>query len=225
MRASGVVVVHPLIKSLLGNLQTGESCPVTEEFGPHTAMKPLNLARGGRRSGLSQQMLDPVFAADPIKEHLDDRVVEPAGEHLAVIGQDLFGGPISDQRATQPVAHRTSALAGHQSRTDTHPRVIINSRQCFSASAISKRESAHDVHLPQLHRRPAFPPFPLARTPIPQRRVDHRGPHQRPNRPPIPRAPALSRVWPARTPAAAAPNTAATGATPTRRPPPQPTFD
>jgi hypothetical protein len=31
-------------------------------------------------------MLDAVFAADRVEEHLHWRVVEPAGEHLAVVG-------------------------------------------------------------------------------------------------------------------------------------------
>jgi hypothetical protein len=31
-------------------------------------------------------VLDPAFSADSIKKHLDRRMVEPAGEYLAVIG-------------------------------------------------------------------------------------------------------------------------------------------
>jgi hypothetical protein len=43
-------------------------------------------------------VLDAVLAADRIKEHLDRRMKEPAGKHLAVIGQDLLGRPVSRQR-------------------------------------------------------------------------------------------------------------------------------
>ena len=97
--------------------------------------------------------------------------------------------------------------------------------QHFRAGAIGEREPTHDVHLPQLHRRAAFPAFPLARTPIPQRSGRSSRPATAPDTPPIPRAPATPRVWPAQTPTAADPNTAASAAAPTTPPPPPPASD
>src|SRR5579875_2913024 len=79
-----VVVGHPLVKSLLGGLEVGESRSVAQEFGAHTAVEPLNFARRGRRTRLGQQVLNAVFAADRIKEHLDRRMMKPPGEDLAV---------------------------------------------------------------------------------------------------------------------------------------------
>jgi hypothetical protein len=101
MRPGAVAVVHPLIKGPLSRLQIHESCPASREFGAHTAVEAFDLAGSGRAARLGQKVLDPAFPADSIKEHLDRRMVEPAGEYLAVIGQDLLGCPIGQQRAAQ----------------------------------------------------------------------------------------------------------------------------
>jgi hypothetical protein len=67
---------------------------------------------------VGQQVLDAVLAADRIEQHLRWWMVEPAGEHLAVSGQDLFGAPyvVSAARSTPRVR---SAAINH---TDTHLR-------------------------------------------------------------------------------------------------------
>lgn len=70
MRTGGVVVLHPLIESLLGNPEVGERPLVAEELGPQAAVKPLNLAGRGRAARLGQQMLDPVLPAYRVEEHL-----------------------------------------------------------------------------------------------------------------------------------------------------------
>ena len=44
----------------------------------------------------------PLSRQIAIKEHLDRRMVEPTGEYLAVVGQDLLGCPIG-----QPVLPRS----------------------------------------------------------------------------------------------------------------------
>jgi len=43
-------------------------------------VEPLDLAGGGAASGLGQQVLNAVFAADPVQQHLHRRMGEPAGE-------------------------------------------------------------------------------------------------------------------------------------------------
>ena len=58
---------------------------------------------GGRRPGLGQPVGDPVLPADPVEQHLHRRLVEPAGEHLPVVGQDLLGHPVGPHRQRQPV--------------------------------------------------------------------------------------------------------------------------
>ena len=126
------------------------------------------------------QVHDAVLAADAVEEHLDRRGGEPAGEHLAVVSEDLLRDTVSAQRLSQPVADLLRRLAGHQVRAHAEPRVIIDAGQCLGAGAVGEREPAHDVHLPQLHRRTAFPAFPLAIARTPRRRVDQVQPNQRP---------------------------------------------
>jgi hypothetical protein len=49
-------------------------------------VETLNLAGGGRAARLGEQVVDSVFPADPIKEHLDHRVVEPAEQSRQFLG-------------------------------------------------------------------------------------------------------------------------------------------
>jgi hypothetical protein len=88
MRPSGVVLGDALIKGVLGGLHMGESWPVAEEFRAHTAMETLDLAGGGRTARLGQQTLGAASPTDPIKEHLDHRVVEPASRRGPQYGRD-----------------------------------------------------------------------------------------------------------------------------------------
>src|SRR5579859_5157557 len=60
-----VVVAHPLIESLLGGLQVPKHLPGFE-LGTEGAVEALDLARGGRRARLGQDVVDPVLAADPV---------------------------------------------------------------------------------------------------------------------------------------------------------------
>ncbi|OVF03971.1 hypothetical protein B0173_02485 [Mycobacterium avium subsp. paratuberculosis] len=143
-------------------------------------MEPLNLACRRRATRLGEQVVDAVLPADRVEEHLHRGMVKPAGEHLAVISQNLLGGPVSRQRRPQSVANRAGTLTRHQPRADTHPGMVVDAGQRFGAGAIGQRETPHHIHLPQLHRGAAFPTFPLARTPIPQSRIDHARPHQGP---------------------------------------------
>lgn len=136
MWPDAVVVVDPLIESLLGDLEVREWALAAEEFSSQTAVEPLDLDGRGRTAWLGQQMVDAVFAADRLKEHLHRWVMKSAGEHLAVIGQDLRRRPVAGQRRTQPVADRAGALTGYHMSTDAHPRVIIDPRQCLGRGAI-----------------------------------------------------------------------------------------
>ena len=123
-------------------------------------MEPLDLAGGGRVTGLGEQVLDPVLSADRVEQDLDRWMVEPAGEDFAVVGQDLLGLPVGGRRGAQPVADgrvrsRGITLAETQNREWSSTPV---SALALVPSASAK--SAHNVHLPQLHRVPTFPPFP-----------------------------------------------------------------
>jgi hypothetical protein len=94
-------------------------------------VETLDLARSGRAARLGQQMLDALLAADRIEEHLHRRMVETAGEHFAVVGQDLHRNPISADRGPQPVTDRPGPLTGHHPRRHAIPRVVIDTGQHF----------------------------------------------------------------------------------------------
>lgn len=83
VRTLGVVVAHPLIERFLCRLQIPEDLPGVE-LDSEAAMKALDLARGGRRAGLGEDVVDAVLPADPVEEDLDRRLGEAAGEDLAV---------------------------------------------------------------------------------------------------------------------------------------------
>ena len=99
-------------------------------------MKPLDLARRGRRARLGQQMLDTVLAADRIKEHLHRRMMEPAREHLAVVGQDLLWRPIGGQGVAQSVAD----CPGQRSRVHL-PGVVDKATSARAVATAAFRES------------------------------------------------------------------------------------
>ena len=125
-------------------------------------------------------MINPVLPADPVEEHLNRRVEEPAGEHLAVVGQDLFWHPVGLQRGDQPVTDRLRPLSRHQPRRHAEPGVVIDTGQRLGPRPVGQRETADHIHLPQLHRRRPLPPLPDLLAAVPASRVDHPGPHQRP---------------------------------------------
>ncbi len=89
------------------------------------------------------------------------------------------------QRRRKPIAHKLSPLARHQPCRDTEPRMVIDTSECFRSGSIGHEEATHDVHLPQLHRRAAFPPLPILELALASAWVDrcrskqaavHRGP-------------------------------------------------
>ena len=53
-------------------------------------MEPLDLAGGGAASGLGQQVLNAVFAAAPVQQHLHRRMGEPAGEAGTLLSTALL---------------------------------------------------------------------------------------------------------------------------------------
>ena len=61
-------------------------------------------------------MGDAVLAADPIEEHLGRRGGVAAGEHLAVVGQDLVGHAVDAHRVDEVAAHGSGGGPFHQPR-------------------------------------------------------------------------------------------------------------
>src|SRR5216683_4940867 len=79
VRPLRVVVGHPLIECLLGCLQGLEDLPGVE-LDSEGAVEALDLARGGRRAWLGEDVVDSVLAADAVEQHLHRGLREAAGE-------------------------------------------------------------------------------------------------------------------------------------------------
>ena len=145
------------------------------ELDPQGAVEPFDLARRGRGPRLGQQMLDAVLPADPVEQHLHRRVAEPAGEHLAVIGQDLLAAPHEPAIAALSPSQTGWVRSRGISRADMQNREWSSTPvNAFARRAVREQEPADDVHLPQLHRPAPLPPLP------PRHRGDAGGPGRSP---------------------------------------------
>jgi hypothetical protein len=167
VRPLGVVVDDPAVE---GGLQLGDGGELAlvpaEEPRPHRLVQPLHLARGGRRVRRGQQVPDPVLRADPIKAHRSRAQPEPGCEHLAVVSQDLLRHPVLAQRRGQRVTHRPGRGPADDLGADHEPGVVIDPGDHLHLAAIAEVDTAHHVHLPQLHRPAPLPP-PEVRPPPP----------------------------------------------------------
>ena len=83
VRPAAVVVGDPFVQLDLRHGQRGEHA-VGAELGADRPVEPLDLAGSRGRAWPGEQVLDAVLAADPVEQRLDRRLVEPAGEDLAV---------------------------------------------------------------------------------------------------------------------------------------------
>ena len=153
-------------------------------------------SRSWWRPGLGEQVLDPVLPADPVEEHLDRRPVEPAGEHLPVVGQDLPGHPVGPQRQRQALAHPAARSPGASGARDAEPGVVIDPGQRLRAgpSPARTRRPRPSATAPSAPRAPtASTSGPAAADP--RDRSGSTAPT--PGRPPTPTAPARHPAWPA----------------------------
>jgi len=82
---------------------------------------------------------------------------EPAGEDLAVVGEDLAGNAVALQRLQQRLAHRPGRRPYDQLGDHAEPRVVVDPGDHLALGAVFKCHPAHHVHLPQLHRPGALP--------------------------------------------------------------------
>lgn len=154
-----VVVLDPHIQLGLRIGDVGEHLAV-HELDAHRLVPALDLAGRGRRPRPGEDVLDAVLPADPVKQHLTSPRAEAAGEHLAVVRQDLRRHPMTAHRQRERITRRTSCRPSNDVRRDAEPRVIINTRDDLRLAAVDEADATNDVHLPQLHR-----PRPLP-TPI-----------------------------------------------------------
>ena len=117
----GVVVGHPGVELGLGSSEVGEH-PAGQELGAQGAVETLDLAGRGRRAGRGEPMGDAVLPADLVEQHLGLRPAEPAGEHLAVVGEDLLGHPVAAQGLRRRTPHTGRAVARTMTRAQTQNR-------------------------------------------------------------------------------------------------------
>ncbi len=139
-----------------------------EELPRAASCAALHLAGRGRRAGRGEQVADAVLRADPVEEHRPRAVAEAAGEHLAVVGEDLVRHAMASAALGQGVAHRAGRGPGHHPSADTQKREWSSMPvTIFASRAVGQTHAAHHVHLPQLHRPgplPALVVAPLAPT-------------------------------------------------------------
>jgi len=104
-------------------------------------------------------MLDASLVADPVEQHLPGAGAVAAGEHLAVVGQDLLRRPVAADRGQQRVTGRSRSRARHHLRGHDEPGMIVDALHDLRLRPVRKADTADDVHLPQLHRPRPLPPL------------------------------------------------------------------
>ncbi len=170
--------------------------------------------------GAVRMWVIPFSVTDPIEQHRSRARPEPGGEHLAVVGQDLFGHPMDVIAWLERVAHRPRRRPSARPSRTRRTGVVIDPRHDLRLGPIDDAHPADDVHLPQLHRPRSFPPLVIRPLPLPSLRR-HQTRDESGNAPPT-SAPATDHTPPdrARTGSCAAPTPDAPDASPRSAPRP-----
>lgn len=104
-----------------------------------------------------------VLPAEPLEHHLcRARLGEPPGELLAVVGEHLGRDPVPAQGIGERLADRPPGRPGDHRSDHGEPGVAVDPGDQLALPAAGQEHPAHDVHLPQRHRRLALPPPVLA---------------------------------------------------------------
>jgi len=117
VRSVGVVGPCELVDRGLGGGPRPERLVIIEQFPAQREVEAFDLAGRGRRRRLGQPVGDPVVPADLVEQHLT-ALAEPAGELLAVVGQDLLRHPEPRQRAGQRHLRQHNKSHSPASRAD-----------------------------------------------------------------------------------------------------------
>ena len=165
---------------------------------------------------------------DPVEQHRLRRTGagEPAGEHLAVVGEDLLRHPVPANACRSAVTHRPRRRPGHQPRAHHEPGMVIDAGDHLHLDSVGRWTPPITSICHSSIARPPLPP-PVVRAPaaalarVRSAVADQRPIHRRPRRhrgdAPSPR-PAGTRSGPD-------PSPGAQTATPTPAPPPPPASD
>ena len=108
-------------------------------------------------NGPGQTLNDPVLPADPLEKDLDRVGTEPAGEDLAVVGQDLVGHPVAAHGVGEHPAHRPGRGPADQPGRDDEAGMVVEAVDQLHFGPVGEQDAAHDVELPQLHGPVPFP--------------------------------------------------------------------
>jgi hypothetical protein len=131
---------------------------------------------------LGEPVGDAVLPADLVEQHLhrDARLVEPAGEHLAVVGQHLLGHPVGAHRLHERQAHR--AGGGPHDRLGEHaePGMVIDPGHDLHLGTVGEERAGGHIELPQFHRDGPFPAAVILASPAPGLRLNQPVTDQRP---------------------------------------------
>jgi hypothetical protein len=111
-------------------------------------------------------MGDALLAADAVEQHLGRMRAQAAGEHLAVVSEDLVRDPIPLQGGGKDLADAAGIRPLHQPGHDAEPGMVIDAGHDLQLAAIGEPDPAHHVQLPQLHR-PVPLPTPIVRPATP----------------------------------------------------------
>ena len=84
-------------------------------------------------------------------------LVEPAGEYLAVVGQDFLGHPVDAHRVHERQAYRPGSSPHHRLGDDAEPGMVIDPGHDLHLGAAGEKRAGGHVQLPQLHRRCRVP--------------------------------------------------------------------
>ena len=107
-----------------------------------------------------------MLAADAVEQHLGRVRAEPAGEHLAIVSEDLVREPVLLQGGDKDLADAAGIGPLDQPSHDAEPRMVIDAGHDLQLAAIGEPDPAHHVQLPQLHRPVPLPP-PVVRPATP----------------------------------------------------------
>jgi hypothetical protein len=104
---------------------------------------------------------DAVLAADAVEQHLGRVRAEPAGEHLAVVREDLVGDPVALQggdktrQTLRALARSTSPAAPQNREWSSRPVRTLSSRPSASQTPPITSSCHNSIGRSRSHRRQA----------------------------------------------------------------------
>ena len=206
VRAVSVVFLAPGIERSLQRPDARKRAVDVEQLALQGLVQPLNLARRSRGMDLGEAVGDAVLPADLVEQHLrrHARLVEPAGEHLAVVCQHLLGHPVGAHRLHERQAHRAGGRPPDRLGYGAEPGMVIDPGDDLHLGAVGQECAGGHVQLPQLHRSATFPAPVVLAPSAPWLRLNQAVTDQRPVDPSS-GSPGHDRGGPSQTPAAADP--------------------